>query len=228
MGMPSKAFGTKKTSAKARVIAREPAPPVRRRVPSTSNRINFTIASGRPVPVEKKKGAARQQPRSTPLGVDSHTEARGRAVRSRHARAMREGRYLGRGLRGHGRVRADSFRPRQALGWMFVARGLEDGSSSKLTRWPSVSCSKVVSRTALRWKNHSCPASSRTNPKPRSFRSALSSRMASRLLRVGTLRHSSRLDSQLVSRLRVSAHAGRLPLHVARPPVAQSGRSAPS
>ena len=53
------------------------------------------------------------------------------------------------------------------------ARGpLADGSSSKLTRWPSFSESKLP-WTELRWKNHSCPPSSRMKPKPRSRTSRL-------------------------------------------------------
>src|SRR4029078_9788258 len=53
------------------------------------------------------------------------------------------------------------------------ARGpFADGSSSKLTRWPSFSWSKLPC-TELRWKNHSCPPSSRMKPKPRSRTSRL-------------------------------------------------------
>src|SRR5207237_6797191 len=53
------------------------------------------------------------------------------------------------------------------------ARGpLAEGSSSKLTRWPSFSWSKLPC-TELRWKNHSCPPSSRMNPNPRSRTSRL-------------------------------------------------------
>jgi len=52
---------------------------------------------------------------------------------------------------------------------MLPARGpFAEGSSSKLTRCPSLSCSKVPLFTELRWKNHSCPPSSRMNPNPRS------------------------------------------------------------
>ncbi|HMB79848.1 MAG TPA: hypothetical protein VKI43_07265 [Vicinamibacterales bacterium] len=40
MGMPWKAFGTAKISAKASVIALPPAPPVSTRVPSMSKRIS--------------------------------------------------------------------------------------------------------------------------------------------------------------------------------------------
>src|SRR5918993_1839559 len=56
---------------------------------------------------------------------------------------------------------------------MLPARGpFCDGSSSKLTRCPSFSCSKLP-ETELRWKNHSCPPSSRMNPNPRSRTSRL-------------------------------------------------------
>src|SRR5688572_10645849 len=53
---------------------------------------------------------------------------------------------------------------------MLPARGpFCEGSSSKLTRWPSLSCSKSPASTELRWKNHSWPPSSLMNPKPRSL-----------------------------------------------------------
>src|SRR5688572_33028208 len=52
---------------------------------------------------------------------------------------------------------------------MLPARGpFCEGSSSKLTRCPPFSCSNSPASTALRWKNHSCPPSSRMKPKPRS------------------------------------------------------------
>src|SRR5512139_2567799 len=61
-----------------------------------------------------------------------------------------------------------------ASGRMLVARGpFVDGSSSNATRCPSLSCSKALSFTALRWKNHSCPPSSRMKPNPLSRTSRL-------------------------------------------------------
>jgi hypothetical protein len=54
------------------------------------------------------------------------------------------------------------------------ARGpFGEGSSSKLTRCPSFNESNEPSCTELRWKNHSCPPSSRMNPNPRSLTSLL-------------------------------------------------------
>ena len=62
----------------------------------------------------------------------------------------------------------------QASVRMFPARGpFCDGSSSKMTRCPSFNWSKLPAFTELRWKNHSCPPSSRMNPKPRSRTSRL-------------------------------------------------------
>ena len=59
---------------------------------------------------------------------------------------------------------------RQASDLILPARGpFADGSSSKLTRCPSLSCSKMPVVTELRWKNHSWPPSSRMKPNPRSL-----------------------------------------------------------
>jgi hypothetical protein len=58
----------------------------------------------------------------------------------------------------------------QASDRILPARGpFADGSSSKLTRWPSFSCSNAPSVTEVRWKNHSWPPSSRIKPNPRSL-----------------------------------------------------------
>src|ERR1051325_8629972 len=57
---------------------------------------------------------------------------------------------------------------------MLPARGpFADGSSSKLTRCPSLSCSNAPLVTELRWKNHSWPPSSRMKPNPRSLTNRL-------------------------------------------------------